>query len=74
MLSKGVLLLQDNAKSYTSRTTRELIDPFGWEVLDHAPCSPDLAPSDFRLFQYLKQSHGGKRFSDNEKVKAAVNS
>ncbi|GFX95216.1 histone-lysine N-methyltransferase SETMAR [Trichonephila clavipes] len=41
-------------------------------LLDHAPYNPDLAPSDFHLFRYLK--HGAKRFSDNEEVKAAVNS
>ncbi|GFW76853.1 uncharacterized protein TNCV_59511 [Trichonephila clavipes] len=44
------------------------------DVLDHAPCSPDLAPSNFYLFWYLKHSFGGKCFSDNEEVKAAVNS
>ncbi|GFS76192.1 mariner Mos1 transposase [Trichonephila clavipes] len=74
MLSKGVLLLHDNARPHTSQTTRELIESFGWEVLDPALYSPDLASSDFHLFQYLKHSLGGKRFSDNEEVKAAVNS
>ncbi|GFV45471.1 histone-lysine N-methyltransferase SETMAR [Trichonephila clavipes] len=53
--------------------TRELIESYDWEVLDHAPYSPKLAPSDFHLFRYLKHSISGKRFSDNE-VKAAVNS
>ncbi|GFX68787.1 histone-lysine N-methyltransferase SETMAR [Trichonephila clavipes] len=54
--------------------TRELIESFDCEVLNHAPYSPDLAPSDFHLFQYLKHSLGRKRFSDNEIVKASVNS
>ncbi|GFY09069.1 mariner Mos1 transposase [Trichonephila clavipes] len=71
MLSKGVLLLHDNARP---RTTRELIESLGWEVLDHAPYSPDLAQSDFHLFRYLKYSLGGKRFNDNDEVKAVVNS
>ncbi|GFW59993.1 hypothetical protein TNCV_4864481 [Trichonephila clavipes] len=35
---------------------------------------PDLVPSDFHLLRYLKRSLGGKRFSDNEERKAAVNS
>ncbi|GFX61712.1 hypothetical protein TNCV_2591551 [Trichonephila clavipes] len=43
-------------------------------VLDHAPYSSDLAPSGFYLFRYLKHSLGGKRFSDNEEMKTAVNS
>ncbi|GFV46812.1 mariner Mos1 transposase [Trichonephila clavipes] len=74
MLSKGVLLLHGNARSHTSRTTLNLIESFGWEVLDHTPYSPDLAPSDIHLFQYLSYSLGGKHFSDNVEVKEAVNS
>ncbi|GFS87375.1 histone-lysine N-methyltransferase SETMAR [Trichonephila clavipes] len=74
MLSKGVLLLHDNAMPHTSLTTRELIEYFGWELLDRAPYSTGLAPSDFHPFRYLKHSLGGKRFIDNEEVKAAVNS
>ncbi|GFT37380.1 histone-lysine N-methyltransferase SETMAR [Trichonephila clavipes] len=70
----GCLLLHDNARSHTSRTTCELIESFGWEVLDYAPYTPDLAPSDFHLFRYFKHSLGGKRFSDSEKVKVSVNS
>ncbi|GFW49432.1 histone-lysine N-methyltransferase SETMAR [Trichonephila clavipes] len=73
MISKGVLLLHDNARPRTSRMTRELIESFGWDILDHAPYSPDLAPNYFPLFRYLKHSLGGKYFSDNEKVKAVVN-
>ncbi|GFS84174.1 mariner Mos1 transposase [Trichonephila clavipes] len=74
MLSKGVLLLHDNARPHTSRTTQKLIKSIGWTVLDHAPYIPDLAPRDFHLFRYLKHSLSGKCFSDNEEVKAAVNS
>ncbi|GFV74526.1 mariner Mos1 transposase [Trichonephila clavipes] len=40
MLSKGVLLHHDNARPHTSRTTRKLIESFGWKVLNHAPYSP----------------------------------
>ncbi|GFW73145.1 histone-lysine N-methyltransferase SETMAR [Trichonephila clavipes] len=65
ILLKGVLLLHDNARSHTSRTTRELIESFGCEAFDHAPYSPDLAPNDFHLFRNLKHRLGGKRFSDN---------
>ncbi|GFW15245.1 hypothetical protein TNCV_173901 [Trichonephila clavipes] len=59
MLSKGILLLHDNVRPYTSRTTPELMESFGREVLDHAPYSPDLAPSDLHRFPYLKQSWRG---------------
>lgn len=72
MLSKGAV--HDNARPHTSQRTQDLIDSFGWEVLDHAPYSPDLAPSDFHLFWYLKHHLGGQRFNDDDEVKAAVNS
>ncbi|GFS57044.1 mariner Mos1 transposase [Trichonephila clavipes] len=74
MLSKDILLFHLNARTRTSRTTQESIESLDWEVLDHAPYSPDLAPSDLHLFRNLKYSCGGKRFSENEEVKAAVNS
>ncbi|GFU67125.1 histone-lysine N-methyltransferase SETMAR [Trichonephila clavipes] len=40
-LSKGVLFHLDNARPHTSLLTRELIESFGREVLDHAPYSSD---------------------------------
>nr|CAH7746809.1 unnamed protein product [Callosobruchus chinensis] len=39
-------------------------------LLDHAPYSPDLAPSDFHLFPKLKQHLGGQRFSTDEEYMA----
>ena len=36
------------------------------------PYSPDLAPSDFRLFLHLKKFLGGKRFDDDDDLKDAV--
>jgi histone-lysine N-methyltransferase SETMAR len=33
-----------------------------WEVLDHPPYSPDLAPSDFYLFGPLKHHLSGNIF------------
>ncbi|GFU67385.1 histone-lysine N-methyltransferase SETMAR [Trichonephila clavipes] len=56
MLSKGVLLLNDNARPHAFQITRKLIESFGWEVLDHAPYIPDRTPINFHLVQYLKQS------------------
>jgi histone-lysine N-methyltransferase SETMAR len=45
---------------------------FGWEHLDHAPYSPDLAPSDFHFFPTLKRTLKGCCFSESEDVEAAV--
>ncbi|CAG4985279.1 unnamed protein product [Colias eurytheme] len=44
-----------------------------FELLPHAPYSPDLAPSDYFLFPNLKKWLGGKRFASNEDVETTVN-
>ena len=40
--------------------------------MPHPPYSPDLALSDFLLFPKLKIGLGGKKFSSDEEVIAAV--
>jgi histone-lysine N-methyltransferase SETMAR len=45
---------------------RLTIDEIQWELLEHPPYSPDLAPSDFHLFGPLKKHLGGKSFADEE--------
>jgi histone-lysine N-methyltransferase SETMAR len=45
----------------------------GCEILPHHPYSPDLAPSDFCLFPYLKTKLRGRSFGSNEGVMEAVN-
>jgi histone-lysine N-methyltransferase SETMAR len=43
-----------------------------YELLEHPPYSPDLAPSDFFLFPKLKLFLTGQRFSSNQEVITAV--
>jgi histone-lysine N-methyltransferase SETMAR len=43
-----------------------------YELLEHPPCSPDLAPSDLYLFPKLKLFLVGQRFSLNQEAIAAV--
>jgi len=38
----------------------------GWELLQHPPYSPDLAPSDFHLFGPLKEPLGGIEIENDE--------
>ncbi|KAJ4425610.1 hypothetical protein ANN_27806 [Periplaneta americana] len=73
MLSRGVVLLHDNARPHTAASTRELLDHFGWEIFDHPPYSPDLAPSDFHLLTKLKDFLGGTHFGSDEELKKTVN-
>jgi histone-lysine N-methyltransferase SETMAR len=43
-----------------------------YELLEHPPYSPHLAPSDFYLFPKLKLFLAGQRFSSNQEAIAAV--
>jgi histone-lysine N-methyltransferase SETMAR len=50
----GQLLHHDNARPHTAQSTQERIQEPQWELLYHPPYSPDLAPSDFHLFDPVK--------------------
>jgi hypothetical protein len=39
-------------------------------ILEHAPYSPDLAPSDFLLFPRIKNILKGEHFDDVDKIKS----
>lgn len=46
----------------------------GFELVDHLPYSPDLAPSDFCLFPKLKEYLRGNRYEDDNEVMDVVES
>ena len=66
MLRSTILLLHDNALLQSSVQTQDIITSIKWEQMDHPPYSPDLAPSDYHLFLYLKKFLGGKWFDNND--------
>jgi len=72
MLSKKVLLHHDNARPHTAAATVETVQQLGFELLQHPPYSPDLAPSDYHIFGPLKEALRGRRFASDEEVKEAV--
>ncbi|VVC28199.1 Ribonuclease H-like domain,Transposase, type 1 [Cinara cedri] len=72
LLTSGICLLHDKARPHTANVTKQLLDSFGCDVLNHPPYSPDLAPSDYHLFTSLKKHMGGKKCSTDEEVKGAV--
>jgi transposase len=49
ILTSGVVFLLDDAPPHTAARTRALLEHFNWELFDHHPYSPDLAPSYYRL-------------------------
>ena len=55
-LRKGVLFHQNNAPAHKSVVAMAAVHDRGFEVVDHPPCSPDLAPSDYFLFPNMKKT------------------
>ena len=55
-LTKGVLLLHDNAPAHRALATQKKLAYLGFQWLDQPPYSPDLAPSDYHLFPGLKKT------------------
>lgn len=72
MLSSGIVLLHDNARPHTAAVTKKLLQRFRWEVFDHPPYSPDLAPSDFHLFAHMKRWLGGQHFGTDIELQTSV--
>jgi len=72
MLSKGVVLLHDNARPHTAARTNALMKLFNWEIFDHPPYNPDLAPSDYHLFSKTKVWLATQRFHTNEEFMDGV--
>ena len=73
MLTKGVVLQHDDARRHTAAHTNALIKLFNWEIFDHPPYSPDLAPSDYHLFTKMKVWLANQRFHTNEELMDGVN-
>lgn len=64
--------LHDNARPHVAKVTREKLLELGWQVLVHPPYSPDLAPSDFHLFNSLSNHMRGKQFENRDQVDATL--
>jgi len=68
MLTRGPLLLHDNALAHMSQVAQAIVKDIEFEQLSSPPYSPDLTPSDFYLFRHLKQHLRGTRFFDDDKL------
>ena len=71
-LSKGIVLLHDNARLHTAAHTVETLHKLNFEVLAHPPYSSDLASSDCHLFGSLKEALRGRRFTSDQELKEVV--
>jgi len=59
----AVLFHHDNAPPNWAACVHQFFEDNNFEVVPHAPYSPDLAPSDFWLFPTLKNTLHGRTFS-----------
>ena len=64
-LSKGIVLLHDNARPQTAAHKVETLQKLKFAVLAHPLYSPDLALSDYHLFGPLKEALKGRRFTSD---------
>jgi len=69
---KKIIFHQDNASTHKSVLAMGKLRDLHYELLEHPPYSPDLAPADFYLFPKLKLFLAGQRFFSNQEVIAAV--
>jgi transposase len=74
MLISGAVLHHDKAwpNTSTAARTRALLEDFNWELFDHPPYSPDLAPGGYHLFTYLKNESQSQRVNNNEELMEGV--
>jgi histone-lysine N-methyltransferase SETMAR len=66
--------LQDNAPIHKSAESMRVLEESGFDLLNHPPYSPDLAPSDFYLFRHMKKHLRGKQFANAEVLREDVES
>jgi hypothetical protein len=78
---RKLLVHVDNARRHTAKLSTQYFDenrmkmksaPYPPYSMLHAPCSPDLAPSDFYFFGYVKRCLTGLSFEDADQLLAAV--
>jgi len=70
--TNGILFLHDNASAHRALSTQKKLAYLGFHCLDHQPYSPDLAPSDSRLFPGLKKQLEAHHFSTDAEVIAVA--
>jgi hypothetical protein len=69
-LSK-IILLHDKTRPHMANLMRATLPIIGWEVMNHSPYSPDLAPGDFHFFGPMKD-HLGQKFQTEDELRRGV--
>jgi len=71
-LGQNIIVLHDNARPHAARLTSEAIAKMGWEVLPQPSYSPDMAPSDYHLFGFVKDQLHTQCYETTEAIQKAV--
>lgn len=66
------IILQDNAPIHLTENIVNIFNKHKFEVLPHAPYSPDVAPSDYHLFKNMKSFLRGQKFITETELTSAV--
>ncbi len=72
LLTKGVIILHNNARAHTVAITMAFLTDFGWITFQHPPYSPDLISSDYYLSS-AQNVVGTQIFVSNEDSQTRVN-
>jgi histone-lysine N-methyltransferase SETMAR len=70
--ARQVLLLLDNARQHSSTQTTQQLVSLGYTVLPHPPYSPDLAPSDYALFNKMKEPFHRRKLPTSDVLERGV--
>ena len=63
--TRSIKLLQDNVRPHVHSNVYNFLQSNGIQIIDHPPYSPDLAPCDYWLFDYIKQRLGDQKDEDS---------
>ncbi|GBP55469.1 Mariner Mos1 transposase [Eumeta japonica] len=68
------ILLHDNVRPHVAVPGKNYLKTLDWKVLPHPPYSPDIAPSDYHLFQSMAHVVSEQRFTSYEDTKNWIDS
>jgi histone-lysine N-methyltransferase SETMAR len=71
-VARRLIVHADNARPHTAAISTSFLDENGMMKAHHPPYSPDLAPSDFYLFGYIKRNLSGTSFDEGEELLSAI--
>ena len=71
-LENNLILHYDNARPHISKKVQEYLEQNGIIRAPQPPYSPDIAPSDFYLFGYMKEQLKGCKFSSKEALLSEI--